>query len=325
MNTADYLKQRREHSIRKLWQLSKRVARIPELKRFSRFSIYVTGSYGRLEASARSDLDLFFILDDSYPAKTRKIDKLTKTVIDASLIRIIEEMGLPEFSNEGQYLEIHPLSEIVETLGGPEDDYRNHFTARMLLLLESRPIYNPEAYSRIVEAIVQAYYRDYHDHERNFRPIFLVNDILRFWKTLCLNYENKRNISSEDKFMKRKNHLRNLKLKFSRLMTCFSTVIPLCTSHYARPADILRLIRMAPIRRLQDVCVLNPKNDRVLGKILDNYAWFLQLTSRPDILEWMEKHTNRDIAFGRARSFGYEVYDLLARTSHKEILRYLVV
>lgn len=219
MDTTAYLAERRRHSLNNLSLFSTKVARIPELKRFSRFSIYVTGSYGRLEASPRSDLDLFFILNDSHPTKTRKIDKLTKTLIDASLIRITEQMGLPEFSNEGQYLEIYPLSEIVETLGGPEDDYRNHFTARMLLLLESRPIYNPNAYFEIVEAIVQAYYRDYHDHEKNFRPIFLVNDILRFWKTLCLNYENKRNIASNDQLTKTKNHLRNLKLKFSRLMT----------------------------------------------------------------------------------------------------------
>ena len=325
MDTTKYLEKRREQSIRKLSLLSTRVARIPELKRFSRFSIYVTGSYGRLEASTRSDLDLFFILDDSYPAKTRKIDKLTKTLIDASLIRIIEQMGLPEFTNEGQYLEIHPLSEIVENLGGPEDDYRNHFTARMLLLLESRPIYNPQAYSKIVEAIIQAYYRDYHDHEKNFRPIFLVNDILRFWKTMCLNYENKRNISSEDRVTKRKNHLRNLKLKFSRLMTCFSTVIPLCTSDYASPSRVFQLMQMAPIRRLQVVCGGNPRNTKLLRKILDNYAWFLQLTSRTDILEWMERHANRDIAFGHARSFGYDVYDLLTKTSTKEIHRYLVI
>jgi hypothetical protein len=119
MDYLSYLEQRRQRSISNLAILSKRVAKIPELKRFSRFSIYVTGSYGRLEASQRSDLDLFFILDDSRPTKIRNVDRLTKTLIDASLIRIIEKMGLPEFSNEGQYLEIHPLAEMVKTLGGP--------------------------------------------------------------------------------------------------------------------------------------------------------------------------------------------------------------
>ncbi len=325
MEYPSYLEQRRRLSISNLSVLSRRVAKIPELKRFSRFSIYVTGSYGRLEASPRSDLDLFFILDDSRPTKIRKVDKLTKTLIDASLIRIIEKMGLPEFSNEGQYLEIHPLAEMVKTLGGPEDDYLNHFTARMLLLLESRPVYNPKAYLGILETIIQAYYRDYHDHERTFRPIFLVNDILRFWKTMCLNYENKRNISSTDALAKRKDHVRNLKLKFSRLMTCFSTVIPLCTSKYTSPSSILKLMGMAPIQRLRDVCGGSASNKRLLGKILEDYAWFLQTTTRPDILDWIAKQTSRDDAFGRARLFGNNVYELLSRTSHKEILRFLVI
>jgi hypothetical protein len=195
----------------------------------------------------------------------------------------------------------------------------------MLLLLESRPVYNPKAYFGILETIIQAYYRDYHDHELTFRPIFLVNDILRFWKTMCLNYENKRNISSTNALAKRKDHVRNLKLKFSRLMTCFSTVIPLCTSKYTSPSSILKLMGMAPIQRLRDVCVGSKSNERLLGKILVNYAWFLQTTARPDILDWIAKQSSRDDAFGRARSFGNDVYELLTRTSHKEILRFLVI
>src|SRR6266852_2137580 len=135
MNTAEYLNQRRQYSAKRLSALSKRIARIPELRRFSRFSIYVTGSFVRLEASNRSDLDLFFILDDS--VRKNGIDKLSKTLIDAALIRIATNMSFPEFTNQGQYLEIHPLLDIVKYLGGPDDDFQNHFTARMLLLLES--------------------------------------------------------------------------------------------------------------------------------------------------------------------------------------------
>ena len=102
------------------------------------------------------------------------LDKLSKTLIDAALIRIATNMSFPEFTNQGQYLEIHPLLDIVKYLGGPDDDFQNHFTARMLLLLESRPVYNARAYATIVEAIVAAYFRDYRDHEKDFRPIFFL-------------------------------------------------------------------------------------------------------------------------------------------------------
>ena len=77
-----------------------------------------------------------------------------------------------------------------EVLGSPEDDGLNAFTARMLLLLESRPVYNAERYRRILKAVIGFYYRDFSDHSEHFRPTFLINDILRFWRTLTLNYEH---------------------------------------------------------------------------------------------------------------------------------------
>lgn len=321
---ATFLGTRRDHSLSRLSSFAGRVAKIRELKKFSHFSIYVTGSYGRLEASGRSDLDLFFILNDSN-SKTRPIDRLSKVLIDAALIKISDRMGFPAFSNDGQYLEIHPLSDIVNSLGGPEDDYKNHFTARMLLLLESRPIYNPKAYSEIIRGIIKSYFRDYHDHQKDFRPIFLVNDILRFWKTMCLNYENKRNISTSDPTTKRKNHLRNLKLKFSRLMTCFSTVIPLCSMKFTNPAQIQGLVELPPVQRLEGICIANEEDRNVMTELLDHYTWFLRHTSRADILDWMGKKTNRDMAFQRAREFGRDAYSLLERTAHREILRYLII
>src|SRR4029077_1082056 len=111
-----------------------------------------------------SDLDLFFVSDGEQP-----VDRTAKTLIDAELIKITREMGFPPFSNDAQYLEIHSLQEMLEKLGGPEDDFRNFFTARMLLLLESRPVYGDVAYKRILTKIINAYFRDYHDHTGDFR------------------------------------------------------------------------------------------------------------------------------------------------------------
>jgi len=45
------------------------------------------------------------------------------------------------FSNDGEFLRILYLEDMLEQLGGREDDYLNYFTARMLLLLESKPLY----------------------------------------------------------------------------------------------------------------------------------------------------------------------------------------
>ena len=85
---------------------------IPELRTLRDLSIYVTGSYGRLEAHERSDLDLFFISNRDVP-----IDRTTKILIDAQLIRIARDMGFPPFSNDAQYLQIHSLNEMLDSWG----------------------------------------------------------------------------------------------------------------------------------------------------------------------------------------------------------------
>jgi hypothetical protein len=55
----------------------------------------------------------------------------------------------------------------------PPDDHS-------LLAGNDTPLYNTT-----IQNILEAYFRDYEDHAANFRPIFLVNDIIRFWSFNC--------------------------------------------------------------------------------------------------------------------------------------------
>jgi predicted nucleotidyltransferase len=174
---SDLLKERRDFSAGRLQELQRRISTVRELAEHTNLSIYVTGSYGRLEAHSGSDLDLFFISDGD-----TAVDRTTKILIDAELIRMASGMGFPPFSNDAQYLEKHSLNEMLDKLGGAEDDFKNFFTARMLLLLESRPVYGEAAYKRILTEIIGAYFRDYHDHTGDFRPLFLVNESSAFGK-----------------------------------------------------------------------------------------------------------------------------------------------
>lgn len=97
---------------------------------------YVTGSYGRLEASPYSDIDIFFVLNNSNAAE--RMPKVDEHHLYSALAKICKGLKLPEFSNDGEYLRVHQLTEILENVGNPKDDFSNNFTARMLLLLESR-------------------------------------------------------------------------------------------------------------------------------------------------------------------------------------------
>jgi predicted nucleotidyltransferase len=315
----DLLSTRRKFSEGQLETFRERTAKIPELFSQQKLSIYVTGSYGRLEAHRGSDLDLFFVFDGEH-----QIEKTTKILIDAELIKIAGAMGLPPFSGDAKYLEIHSLQEMLDKLGGAEDDFKNFFTARMLLLLESRPVYGDAAYKRIMTHIIDAYFRDYHDHTGDFRPLFLVSDILRFWKTLCLNYENRRN-RPEDRAEKNKHHVKNLKLKFSRLLICFSTIIPLFATRSNSPEEILTLTGLPPLERIGNLSRTDEQKS-LYNQIRALYEVFLEITAKPDIQEWIGDRENRKAAFAKADKFGSVLFSFLkASMTSPDDVRFLIV
>ncbi len=316
---AELLQKRRTFCEARLATLTERVSGVEELTSEPDLSIYVTGSYGRLEAREDSDLDLFFVSKATTP-----IDRITKILLDAELIRITRSLGFPAFSNDAQYLQIHLLDEMLDQLGGPEDDSRNFFTARMLLLLESRPVFGDANYRLILEKIIDSYFRDFHDHTGDFRPLFLVNDVLRFWKTMCLNYENKRN-RGQDRANKNKHHLKNLKLKFSRLLICFSTIIPLFASRANSREEVLDLTAIPPLQRLANL-IKTDEQKRLYNQLVELYEIFLDVTSKPDIADWIGVRENRRTVFPRADEFATTMFEFLrASLQSSEDIRFLVI
>lgn len=173
--------------------------------------IFCAGSLGREDVGLKSDLDLFVVSD----LNKKDRNKLDDLEVLASLININRQLKYPPFSNDGQFLKIHSIDEMTRKMGDPSDDSENLFTTRMLMLLESVPIYNDAIYSVHLEKVADKYLRDKEGHD-SFKPIFIINDILRYWRTLCLNYEVIRNDKSKNWRKK------NINLKFSRALTVFS-------------------------------------------------------------------------------------------------------
>lgn len=324
MASPDLLRKRREYSEGRLAELQEQISHIKILEKIPELCIYVTGSYGRREASEYSDLDVFFLHKGS--REKNKVSNIHKTLLDAELIRICQGLKFPEFSEDGEYLQIHYLDDMTKDLGSRNDDFSNYFTARLLLVLESYPLHNPQTYMDIIGSITQTYFRDYHDHHQAFKPIFIANDIIRFWKTLCLNYEHKRNRPSDDPSRKVKNHIKNLKLKFSRLMTCFSMIYAVSLTKTSINAEQLaKLIQDTPVNRINTE---TNKDCPDVKSILKEYAWFLECTGRPhkDLHEWISIENNRIEAFSHARDFGNSMYNLLLKgAGDSEAFRFLVI
>lgn len=235
--------------------------------------IFAAGSLGRLEAGAKSDFDVLMVADN--PAKSTpklsSISRLEEFEAFASLIQINQKLDFPKFSGDGRFLKTYELGEMIKATGSPRDDSENLFTARMLLLLESQPITNETLYKKGIDEVINNYYRDGSGRE-DFRPLFLLNDILRYWRTLCLNYEEYRSDNDRPWFKK------NLNLKFSRKLTVYSTVFAILAGEANDSDSFRKLCKLTPIERLAKA-LDSIEDDTLLDgflETLNGYEFFLR-------------------------------------------------
>lgn len=258
--------------------------------------VYATGSFGRGEAGSDSDLDLFIVSkmkDDADGAgiKESRLRRLDEICLKADLIKSTRDLGIKEFDGDGRYLVHYTADDLKSNLGSPEDDALNTFTARLLLLLESAPLLGGEIYQDIVDDIIAAYWQDFEDHQDDFVPAFLTNDILRLWRTFCVNYEVRTEREPTEKNIKRRQ--KNYTLKHSRLLTCFSSLLHLLGIYELRktvnPDDVKEIVHMTPTERLEWILTV-PAFSRASGSvrgILDKYDKFLAAKSNAELFRKM--------------------------------------
>lgn len=277
--------------------------------------VYVTGSFGRGETSSNSDLDLF--IAGYGTAVNRALSSLDEILVKADLIEATRELRIPPFSGDGEYLKHYTIAELIESLGTPHDDVLNTFTARLLLLLESAPLVGASEYSRITNDVVAAYWGDYEDHKKDFIPAFLANDVLRMWRTFCVNYEARTEREPERKRAKRR--LQNYKLKHSRLLTCYSGLLYLLSvfskTGTVSPLDAKTMISMTPTKRLEWMLAQSELADAhsKIRDLLERYEQFLANTeaSKEDLIDQFMNREKRKGYTESAYRFGDLVWDVL--------------
>jgi len=301
--------------------------------------IYTVGSGGRGEMSEHSDVDLFVVRVDRAPSDVDAFQ------IRQAITRALFEMKLPEPSQGGEFLRMHTGESLCKRMGTRDDDASNALTARMLLLLESRVLLGNIAYEVLVDSVLDEYWADANDHTAHYQPFVLVNDIVRYWRILLLNYVAK-NVEKERELVppklkaerdlqrKAERSLRSYKLRFSRCITCFSALARLL-SVTARGAvekkSVAAIVLERPIRRLAAVKECVPQAGAHVDKMLQLYQAFLENTSNATtpLIESFGQDKFAHARVQEGRDFADEMFALLQELGRagraRELFRHMVV
>jgi len=230
------IRDNRNFSEDKLTELRRHFKAAPDEVKHGVVCVVACGSYARLEASSRSDLDILIV--------TRGADNAGK--MRDHVRRILRKLKLPLPNEKGVFASDCDEHELLAEVGGTKEKYET-LSRRLLLLLESRALLNNRSYDKLVAKIVAEYAGDVMaDSTKNF--VYLLNDLIRYFRTICVNYQHSKG-AEWGKWL-----IRNIKLRHSRVLMYFSLVASLGElSRFEgddKVEELKNYIGMTPLERL---------------------------------------------------------------------------
>ncbi|WP_372791829.1 hypothetical protein [Paraconexibacter sp.] len=180
-----------------------------------RHSIVLFGSWGRSELTGSSDDDWALVADGAPPQEGER-DHLLAWVGDAV------GGGTAAPGAQGLFGTVVSAESLAAHIGLEGDSNRN-LTRRILLLLESVPATGADVHARAIRRVLDAYLHPSADGGDHKPPRFLLNDLVRYWRTIAVDFEGKHRASGhEDPNWV----MRNAKLRLSRKMLFAGGLVP---------------------------------------------------------------------------------------------------
>ena len=177
-------------------------------------SLVLCGSFARWEMVNGSDLDWTLLIDGIVKNEHAQT---ARTIHEA--LQKGEKKGLKSPGSSGTFGNMAFSHDLVHRIGGGADSNEN-LTRRILLLLESRPLSlsldnSPDqVWTSVLKAILERYFEEdvhFSTSSPGKVPRFLLNDITRYWRTICVDYAAKHREQDGAKWA-----IRNAKIRFSR-------------------------------------------------------------------------------------------------------------
>lgn len=246
-------------------------------------STCIFGSWAREELTEESDNDWAILVN-------REFGPYDPAVL-AEFVPAQSELGADDRKPGEQGVFGVPIgvNELIENIGLDADSNTN-LTRRMLLLLESRELHG-NVRCAAVRGVLGRYLNEGVKDERP--PRFLLNDVVRYWRTICVDFEGKSD-SSHPKWT-----TRNAKLRTSRKLLFAGGLVPVLLCHLCSAADmqafLTRWFDATPLDRLSTAFLYVEAHDPGL-RAIGAYDRWLGLMSDADIrTELLEmKFASRD-------------------------------
>lgn len=276
-------------------------------KNFKHIGIIVVGSFGRKEASDHSDIDFYVVGEPIKEDSEKKLQVKEGIAARKIILSIVKNapgaegaFGTDDILNESNFL---------KNIGGNKDNNKE-ITRRILLLLEGDWLYNETMFLELRKKIIERYVnpKDITHHQL---ALFLLNDVIRLYRTMCVDFEYKTKELGKDW------GLRNIKLAFSRKLLYFSGVISIAETAQKIGEDkvsiLVDLFSKPPVKRISEVCGLSAE------KPLNTYKYFLEMMESSDIRKELklikkgEKHncSNYGRLKNKSHHFSWELLNLL--------------
>ncbi len=232
--------------------------------------IGVNGSVARREATSGSDVDLFFLtLSDDLAA--------AKTAQDEYRERLFAE-GIKMPAHGGVFEKPLPTTLLTATIGG-EDDTNTYITRRMLYLLEGEWVANEDGFNRLRLDLIARYISEDLDDQKIVR--FFLNDVIRYWRTICVDFENKTADSNKPRA------IRLVKLRLSRMLLYVAGIAAarqtIDRDAAAKRAKLAELLAFPPLERLTQI-----HGQDAMMPVQALYATFLSALDREAVRSQLE-------------------------------------
>lgn len=237
--------------------------------------VVVLGSIARREASSKSDFD-YLVVAHSLPSKGLE----TARLLVASADRLPAALQLKPPGRTGMFGKVIAAADLTERIGLEQDTNTTH-SRRVLLLEESASIYQPDLHRLLTDAIIERYTHELEEGTAVAR--FLMNDVVRYWRTMAVDYQAKRWESTEGW------GLRYLKLLVSRKLTYAGTLVSLLLPEQTSSEYLSDQFAMPPLARLAQLHRhLEPALNERLGVVLMIAEEFSELLEDDDFRTELE-------------------------------------